>query len=221
LTGFRARTRIQAQLIRGAFEMDLTRVVTLHFGGGEDSSGNTEKHGLTEYATRLELTPGEEVHSTLAHASEPAMNNPDAQRRFSEYCTFNSELIAELAHELNRAGLLGDTVILWTSSIGTGWHEMGDVPYVIIGGGNGLLKTGRYLNFARDVVHPLKDELSGPSHNQLLVSLCHAVGFTDMNSVGHDTISGYQKKRDPETGETKETFVRTVDITGPLTDLFG
>ena len=45
----------------------------------------------------------------------------------------------------------------------------------------------------------------GPSHNQLWVSLCHAMGLTDVNSVGIESV--------------KLTDDSTLDCTGPLPGL--
>jgi hypothetical protein len=55
---------------------------------------------------------------------------------------------------------------------------------------------GRYVKFAEDVAVEVAGAMGrtthysvGPSHNHLLVSLCHAMGANDVTSVGMESIS--------------------------------
>ena len=70
--------------------------------------------------------------------------------------------------------LLDNTVVVWTSELSSGNnHSMRNMPYVIAGGAS-YFDTGRYVRFG------------GDDHSRLLVSLCHAMGLTDISRVGDD-----------------------------------
>jgi len=60
----------------------------------------------------------------------------------------------------------------WGNELGVGnSHTYQNIPWVIAGGA-GHFKTGRYLQY--------KDQ----NHNNLLVSVCHAVGIADTTTFG-------------------------------------
>lgn len=62
--------------------------------------------------------------------------------------------------------MLDHSVVVWASELGDGaLHSCEDVPWVLAGGAGGYLDGGRYLSHG------------GAPHQQLLVSLCHAMGL--------------------------------------------
>ena len=68
--------------------------------------------------------------------------------------------------------MLDSTVVLWGNELGVGNnHTYQNIPWVLAGGG-GYFKTGRYLQY--------KDQ----NHNDLLVSLCNAMGLSDVTTFG-------------------------------------
>ena len=61
--------------------------------------------------------------------------------------------------------LLDHSLVLWFSEISRGnSHNLGEIPFVLAGGANGRLRTGRYLRY------------DGASHNDLLVAVLHLLG---------------------------------------------
>lgn len=67
---------------------------------------------------------------------------------------------------------------MWTSEhkMYNGCHCRDDLPYVVVGSGDGALRTGRLLEFG------------GVPHNDLYVSLCHAMGLTDVTTFGNPAV---------------------------------
>jgi hypothetical protein len=69
--------------------------------------------------------------------------------------------------------LLDHSVVLWVNEQGNGdRHTETEIPYVLAGSAGGYFRTGRYLKF---------DEAA---HNDLYVSILHAMGFEDVQSFG-------------------------------------
>ena len=75
--------------------------------------------------------------------------------------------------------LLDNTVILWASEISRGRdHSFENMPFVLVGGGGGAIKTGRFLQYP------------GQNHCRLMVSLCNAFGMDTQTFGGFDDGSG-------------------------------
>jgi len=71
--------------------------------------------------------------------------------------------------------LLDNTVLLWATEIGESTqHDLTLMPYVLAGSAGGAIKSGRYLDFSS----------ARKDNNQLLVSIAHAMGVSDLNSFG-------------------------------------
>ncbi len=75
--------------------------------------------------------------------------------------------------ESDGSTMLDNTVLLWGNELGVGnTHDYRNIPWMLAGGAGGYLNSGRYLQFA-DV-----------PHNNLLVSICNAMGFSDVTTFG-------------------------------------
>jgi hypothetical protein len=69
--------------------------------------------------------------------------------------------------------MLDNSLVLWGNELGSGNnHTYKNIPWVLAGGAGGYLKTGRQINY--------KDQ----PHNNLLVSVCNAMGFDDVQTFG-------------------------------------
>jgi hypothetical protein len=69
--------------------------------------------------------------------------------------------------------MLDNTVLLWGNELGVGnTHDYKNIPWMLAGGAGGYFKMGQYLQF-QDV-----------PHNNLLVSICNAMGFSDVTTFG-------------------------------------
>lgn len=75
--------------------------------------------------------------------------------------------------EVDGSSMLDNTVLLWGNELGVGnTHDYKNIPWLLAGGAGGYLKSGRSLQF------------SGLPHNNLLVSVCNAMGFSDVTTFG-------------------------------------
>jgi hypothetical protein len=75
--------------------------------------------------------------------------------------------------------LLDNTIIVWGSEIAKGnSHSWENMPFVMLGGGGGVLNTGRFHSFP------------GQNHNRLLVTLCNAFGLPLTSFGGFDDGAG-------------------------------
>jgi uncharacterized protein DUF1552 len=85
-----------------------------------------------------------------------------------------ARLVSQLAANPEGASTsLDNSVILVCNSMNTGWEEtVVSLPYLIVGSGGGFFKQGTCVQFAANV-----------PNNQLLTSVCHAVGLP-VASVG-------------------------------------
>ena len=71
--------------------------------------------------------------------------------------------------------LLDNTILLWATEIGESTqHDLTLMPYVLAGSAGGAISAGRYLDFSS----------ARKDNNQLLVSIAHAMGASDLNSFG-------------------------------------
>jgi hypothetical protein len=75
--------------------------------------------------------------------------------------------------------LLDHSLVVWGNELSRGnSHGNLPVPFLMAGGANGMLETGRYLDYG-DV-----------AHNRLLVSICQLMGLSDQMSFGDNDPSG-------------------------------
>ena len=71
--------------------------------------------------------------------------------------------------------LLDNTIVLWATEIGESTqHDLTLMPYVLAGSAGGAISAGRYLDFSS----------ARKDNNQLLVSIAHAMGASDVQSFG-------------------------------------
>jgi len=117
-----------------------------------------------------------EEHHELSHAADDDAVSRD---KLIAINAWHAEQVAYLldrlaaAREPDGSSLLDNSLVLWGNEIGAGnTHSYKDIPWLLAGGAGGRLKTGRFLQF--------KDK----PHNDLLVSVCNAMGFDDVESFG-------------------------------------
>lgn len=150
-------------LVRLAFSCGLTRVATLQLG---------QAHG-GRVADQLGLSGGHHHLSHYASNGEPGGAQP-----YIEISTWYAQRVAQLLGALHSVEeedgtLLDNTVIAWGSDISDGEeHGEHNVPWAVFGGKNLGIRGGRML------------DVGGRNVNDLLVSLCHAMGLEDVESFG-------------------------------------
>lgn len=151
----------QASVIAGAFACDLTRVASLQYSNGHD---NVPYPWLGYQGAH---------HDNLSHDE----GSPAARSLRIQICTWYAQKFAVLLDKLAavREGsgtMLDNTMVVWGTEVATGAHNFDNVPFVVAGGGNHGVRSGRLLN------------VNGAFHHRLLVSIAHFMGQTDINSFG-------------------------------------
>jgi hypothetical protein len=117
-----------------------------------------------------------EEHHELSHAAD---NDVAASDKLIKINAWHAEQIKYLLDKLSAAkegdggSLLDNSIVLWGNELGAGnSHTYKDIPWLLAGGAGGKLRLGRFLQY--------KDQ----PHNNLLLSICHAMGLDDVKSFG-------------------------------------
>jgi hypothetical protein len=92
-----------------------------------------------------------------------------------------AQIVSKLAAVTEGTGtVLDNTVILVSNDMSEGsFHDVRNIPYVIIGSGGGFFKTGRMVTLPSNV-----------PNNHLLTSVLHALGMTSVTGVGDPKYAG-------------------------------
>ena len=108
---------------------------------------------------------------------------------------------------------MDNTLIVWGSELGDGWHGYSHYCPVLIGG-SWAFNTGRYIYWPHETPAEMRvpsqilpggsTMFSGIPHQRLLVSVAHAMGL-DVNHVGLTHVRGQR-------GDF-------IDVSGPLEGL--
>ncbi len=117
-----------------------------------------------------------EEHHTLSHSGD---SDAAATQKLITINTWHSTefnyMLDQFAvvTEPDGSNMLDNMLILWGNELGAGnTHTYKNIPWVIAGTAGGRLKTGRQVNY-KDL-----------PHNNLLVSVCNAMGFDDVQTFG-------------------------------------
>jgi hypothetical protein len=160
---FDAITDLQVDLMVQAMACDATRFATLFLN---DLS-----------RTRLIDGMPEDIHFDVSHryrardAAQPG--RPETWLPLATQNRYANGKVARLMHQLDRAGLLSDTVIYVSSDMGDpARHSSRSVPTVL---GGGVFRGARHLVF---------EGKAQAANNHLLVSICNAFGV-GVTSFGH------------------------------------
>lgn len=188
--------RAHAQVITQAFACGRSRVATLQI--------------LNDYPNQFSDLPDVRTpailglygndfrfHENLVHDYWGASGQTriDLRRGYCAGLRWSATHFASVLEELDRvtdpfdpAGgtLLDNTIVFWHNEFGHDGHDNQHTrhPCVIAGGGGRTLRLGRYLRLRN-----IQSDERVP-HNRLLVSLCHAMGFGDIDYFGdRDLVS--------------------------------
>lgn len=119
-------------------------------------------------------------HHTMSHDSGAPAQSTLAQvyRWYAERFAYLLDRLAAMP-DVDGRTVLDNTLVIWGSELGQAWdHDISNVPFVFAGATD-LLRGGRYLSG------------STITHGRVLVSACHAMGLTDVDTYGSlDTGSG-------------------------------
>lgn len=163
-------SQFQIQQTVQALACDRTRVATIQFGKGLG-------------ALSLRCIGLDDRWHSLSHEGD---GNQSAQEKLTKMNRYIAERFSLLLDEMKSipegdGTLLDNSVVLWVNELGKGnTHDYDDVPIVMAGNLQGFFETGgRHLEF------------DGRPHNDLLITLCHAFGHTDVDEFGiPDLCSG-------------------------------
>lgn len=154
--------QLQMDLAVAALACDQTRIITIQWNYAE-SEHQFPFLGLSGN------------HHDISHAW-----NGDGFAKYGQIQTWFASQLAYLLAKLDEVEesngtLLDNTVVFWGSEIGESTsHDLTRMPYVLAGGGGGVLNTGRVLDF----------KSSPRDNNQLLVSLGNIMGAEEMTEFG-------------------------------------
>lgn len=145
---------LQMDLLAMAFACDLTRVASLQWNWAASNA-------------RFPWVGAGEWQHELSH--EPR-DDRDARDKLVRTHRWYAEQLASLLGRLDAlpegdGTVLDNTVVFWCNELSDGmYHTHQNMPFLLAGGAGGHLRTGRYVRYA------------DRAHNDLLVSLCQAMG---------------------------------------------
>jgi hypothetical protein len=167
------------RLAAASLACDRTRVVTL---------------ALPELpASLVDYTPGalgaSDLHDLVHKTAENGQLKDDANAvaPIKRYHQLHAKQFASLLGllqalpESDGGTLLDHTLVLWCGQLGSGSHDLKQLPWILAGGGGGFVKPGRYLKYEPVGGH-------GPSHNDLFVSLANYMGLP-IETFGNADVS--------------------------------
>ncbi len=129
--------RLMCDILVLAFQTDTTRVCTLKLNNDHSSlrfpNLKARKGGGIDYV----------IHHMLSHNGGP------------DFLTVNQFFVEQLAYVAARLDTiqegertaLDNSMIMFCSSMITGWHDTSQLPVVLLGSGGGQIRTGRVLDY--------------------------------------------------------------------------
>lgn len=158
-----------AEIIDLALRLDRTRIVTIQMGGCA-SRFHVPELGLGFVGVAEDANSGSDMHSYThwSSAEVPLFNHWMSARV--------AELLRRMKGGADREDLLASSIVM-IGTEGGHVHRSNDTPVALFGSGGGVLETGRALVYGNDLGH---------LHTGTLLSVCHAMGVTDLSRVGSD-----------------------------------
>ena len=161
-------------MLAAALSCDLTRVATLFYG---IETGGPSFDWLLE---------NPENYHSLSHAGRGTREFDDYTRCRTWYAEQFASLLDKLAAVPEGNGtLLDNCTVLFTSAMGySQGHANYSIPTILAGRGGGFLSAGRRVTYGNFDPGRPHDAHGGRDNNGLLVTLCHAMGLTDVTTFG-------------------------------------
>lgn len=117
-----------------------------------------------------------EEHHELSHAGDADTAAVEKLVKINQWHAEQFKYMLDAlaaAQEPDGSSMLDSSLVLWGNELGAGnTHTYKNIPWVLAGSAGGYLKMGRQVNY--------KDQ----PHNNLLVSVCNAMGFEDVQTFG-------------------------------------
>jgi len=157
-------TRLQIDTMVAALACDQTRVATFMYDNG---NGQKVPTWLDIYEPHHQISHRQDAESV----AKLTAINADIAGHFS-YLLEKLDSIPE-----GSGTMLDNSFVVWANELGNGrYHRTENIPFVLAGGAGGYFETDRFLT------------AGGQDHNRLLVSMCHAMGLTDVESYGKEGL---------------------------------
>ena len=156
--------RLQMDLAAAALACDQTRILTFQWSYAESEH-------------LFQFLGYNNNHHAISHDFELSGTNFDA---YNEIQTWYAEQLAYFLGKLESyqegdGTLLDNTLVLWATEIGESTrHDLATMPYVLAGSAGGRIRAGRLIDYGN----------SQRDNNQMLVSIAHALGASDLTSFG-------------------------------------
>jgi hypothetical protein len=156
--------QLQMDMVAAALACDQTRIVTFQWS----------------YAESEHLFPFLNVsgnHHVISHdftaGSANFLNYNKIQTWYAQQLVY---FLGKLdSYKEGTRSVLDNSIVLWASEIGEATsHDLMMMPYVLAGSAGGKIRAGRLLDWSS----------SRKDSNQMLVSIAHAMGATDLTSFG-------------------------------------
>ncbi|MEO2194941.1 MAG: DUF1552 domain-containing protein [bacterium] len=192
-----------SDIIAAAFSCDITRVVSLSLG-----EMPTAEFGAAAISDK--------VHKGIAHY---IYDDPAKHAAMTDYVQYHASQVARLVSTLEAmpdvggGSMMDNTLIVWGSELGDGWHGYSHYCPVLIGG-SWAFNTGRYIHWPHETPAEMRvpsqiltggnTRVSGIPHQHLLVSVARAMGL-DVDHIGLEHVRGQR-------GDF-------IDVSGPLAGL--
>ena len=175
-------------VVAAAFSCDVTRVVTLSLG-----EMPTAEFGAAHVSDK--------VHKGIAHYIH---EDPAKYGAMADYVRHHAGQVARLVSTLEAVpdaggqSVMDNTLVVWGSELGDGWHGYRHYCPVLVGGA-WAFRTGRYLYRPHDTPAEMRvpaqvlaggaTRFSGLPHQHLLVSVAGAMGL-GVDHVGLKHVRG-------------------------------
>jgi len=192
-----------SDIIATSFSCDITRVISLSLG-----EMPTQEFGAESISDK--------VHKGIAHYIH---DDPEKHSAMSTYVHHHARQISRLISTLESVpessggSLMDNTLIVWGSELGDGWHGYNHYCPVLIGG-EWAFSAGRYLYWPHTTPAEMRvptqllpngtTTFSGIPHQHLLVSIARAMAV-ELDHVGLKYIRGQRGN--------------VIDLTGPMKEL--
>lgn len=172
--------------IQQAFACDLTSSLTYAIGGEKINQLNHgELYDEDEHRDDAVRNLLDRNQHSMSHQTSAA-----ADRAHEIVRIHQTEELATLldglssTQDVDRNSLLDNTVVFFTSAMGTNTHSANDYCQLIIAGRNTRLRGGFHY------------DLTGHSHNELLVTIAQGLGLPDDRYGGHNRQGVYVSVND-------------------------
>jgi hypothetical protein len=156
---FQTVGKLHMDIIALALQCDMTRIITLQWS-------------VARSQTVFSWLGIGDTHHDISHES---LTDPTVVANLTAINTWYATQYAYLLGKLKASGdgqggtLLDQSAVMWLNEMSIGQdHDRTSIPYVIAGSCGGALQTGRWIDLTAVSPHPMS--------NQLLLSLCRAMG---------------------------------------------